>query len=385
MKHTLCILWILIIAVSVAGAQTPTVMNYQGRLTDNTPGQDPVDATLPMEFAIYDAAVGGSMLWSEPWAAVDVVDGIFSVLLGTSIEPLPSSVFTTGFNLYLEVIVNGETLSPRQQIGSVGFAHQAATSGGLDCAGCVTGADILNSTITGSDIAANTITSADIATNGVAASEIAANAVGASEIAADAVGASEIAANAVGNSELNNNSAFNFNGPLTINNAGGQKFVTQNGGATKLEWWAEASYSYLYHRPAGTYLAVNDSTGNWGIGTTSPSARFHVNGAARVDSNLDVQGTTFLGWERITASNTTGTTASNCFQGGTTWTCYTGSVDAVCSAGKILLGGGCAGSGITDSVAYGYPVNSTSYRCNNAEDNSGQTFTAYAICARVGN
>ena len=57
-------------------AQVPSVMNYQGRLTDNTPSQDPITDILPIEFRIYGSAMGQDLVWSESWGAVDVVDGV---------------------------------------------------------------------------------------------------------------------------------------------------------------------------------------------------------------------------------------------------------------------------------------------------------------------
>jgi hypothetical protein len=395
MRYAVITLLLCLLAALAIQAQTPSVVNYQGRLTDNSPDQNPVDANLPMEFHIYDVSAGGAPLWSEVWAGVDVVDGIFSVLLGSNGSPLGSSVFTGGSSRYLEVIVNGETLSPRQQIGAVGYADQAAnadSSENVACTGCVSSADIADSTITGTDIAANTIGTADIATDGV----------GASEIAANAVGASEIASNAVGNSELSNLAAFDFSGQITFNYTSNPKFFSETSGNRRLEWWSDSGRSYLYNRPTGTYFLVNDTTGNWGIGTTAPNRRFTVVGDARVSStfevdgllqadsgvqvlqNVDVAGSVFMGWERVTAQGQTSGTSTTCFQGGS-WTCYTGSATATCSGGKTIIGGGCACSGVTDSTCYGYPNSNSSYFCTNAEDSPNQSFTAYAICARIGN
>src|SRR5258706_11174563 len=46
----------------------PTTINYQGRLTDNTPSQAPVTATVNMTFEIWDAPSTGTRLWIEPAA-----------------------------------------------------------------------------------------------------------------------------------------------------------------------------------------------------------------------------------------------------------------------------------------------------------------------------
>lgn len=108
-------------------AQTvPTTINYQGRLTDNTPSQLPVnDESVAMVFSIYDSLTGGNLLWTETWPCVSVVDGIFNVLLGSYDTPIPATIFSGGTNRYLEIEVESEILTPRQTIGSVGFAYQS--------------------------------------------------------------------------------------------------------------------------------------------------------------------------------------------------------------------------------------------------------------------
>lgn len=106
----------------------PTTINYQGRLTDNSPNQNPIDGNVQMSFAIWDSATGGTRLWLEPASgtiAVPVSGGIFDAILGGAGVPIPPSVFSSGTNRYLEITVDGETLAPRQRIGSVGYAHQA--------------------------------------------------------------------------------------------------------------------------------------------------------------------------------------------------------------------------------------------------------------------
>ena len=107
----------------------PGEISYQGRLTDNArPVPSPVDGVLPMEFGIYGSPFGNDILWEESWDAVPVDNGIFNVMLGSNGSPLPSSLFANHSELYLEVEVDGDTLAPRQRIGSVGYAHRAATA-----------------------------------------------------------------------------------------------------------------------------------------------------------------------------------------------------------------------------------------------------------------
>ncbi|HET8948829.1 MAG TPA: hypothetical protein VFQ07_17755, partial [Candidatus Polarisedimenticolia bacterium] len=128
-------LTLLLVAPAVAGlpalvvtasAAVPSVINYQGRLTDNTPQQNPVNGTLTLDFSIWDALVGGSSLWNET-QSVQVTSGLFNAMLG-QVTPIPPSVFGGGAERYLEIHVSGEPLSPRQRIAATPFANVAASA-----------------------------------------------------------------------------------------------------------------------------------------------------------------------------------------------------------------------------------------------------------------
>lgn len=133
-------------AAVLVGSQTPPLaINYQGRLTDNTPSQTPIDGTVPMKFAIWDAVSGGTQLWHEPASGsinVTVTKGIFNVQLGSVVSITPS-VFTGATSVrYLEITINPDTtpevLTPRQIITSTPYSDLAANFGG-SLAGDVTG------------------------------------------------------------------------------------------------------------------------------------------------------------------------------------------------------------------------------------------------------
>ncbi len=114
----------LAIPASAPGPSATTV-NYQGRLADS--GGTPLDGSYGMTFALYDAAIGGNLVWGpESHAAVPVSDGLFSVGLGSQTSGgIPTSVWNG--DRYLEITVGGETLSPRELIRSVPIAGMALT------------------------------------------------------------------------------------------------------------------------------------------------------------------------------------------------------------------------------------------------------------------
>lgn len=120
-----------LIALPLLAQSVPSTINYQGRLTDNTPAQMPLTATVNMQFALYDAATSGNRLWIEPASGtlpVSVTNGIFSIQLGGNGVPIPSGMFVNNPDRWLEITANGDLLTPRQKIGAAGYASMAAYS-----------------------------------------------------------------------------------------------------------------------------------------------------------------------------------------------------------------------------------------------------------------
>jgi hypothetical protein len=107
-----------VIASPPTGSGDPPVeskINYQGQLTDDA--GDPLNGTYDMGFLFYDSAIGGSQVGSTITENdVEVTDGLFSVKLDVDQADFD------GQGLWLEVMVEGETLSPRQEILPVPYA-----------------------------------------------------------------------------------------------------------------------------------------------------------------------------------------------------------------------------------------------------------------------
>ena len=108
-------------------ADVPNLINYQGSLTDDN--GDPITATKSMTFAFYNAETDGDVLpvadaFTET-QGVEVIDGVFHVLIGSATTGgVPAAVFD-GPTVYLSVKVDAEELTPRQRVASVGFALKA--------------------------------------------------------------------------------------------------------------------------------------------------------------------------------------------------------------------------------------------------------------------
>ena len=110
-------------AMRAAAQDVPSLINYQGRLTD--PSGVPKSGMFAMEFTVVDGG-GSSLGWTE-MQSVQVDNGFFNVQLG-SVTPFPSGLFTGaptdsfGPVRFLEVVVDGETLVPNRRIVSAAYS-----------------------------------------------------------------------------------------------------------------------------------------------------------------------------------------------------------------------------------------------------------------------
>ncbi|MBC8413694.1 hypothetical protein H8E50_08490, partial [bacterium] len=129
----ICFTVMIIVNMAAVNAYSQQrTINYQGYLTDST---GPVNGPVMLILSIHDALSEGSQLWTETHPAVDVVDGIYNLQLGSIVW------LNVDFNFprFLQVAVdNGLTgvqvLSPRQQLLSVSHAINAEKSGLSDYA-----------------------------------------------------------------------------------------------------------------------------------------------------------------------------------------------------------------------------------------------------------
>jgi len=126
--------------VTLASAQVPQMINYQGRVAVGDPAVN-FNGTGLFKFALVNED-GSTSYWSnddtstegsEPTAAVSltVTKGLYSVLLGANMTAIPSSVFANS-DVHLRVWFNDGTngsqlLTPDQRIAAVGYAMVAST------------------------------------------------------------------------------------------------------------------------------------------------------------------------------------------------------------------------------------------------------------------
>jgi hypothetical protein len=126
-----------ILALGTAGgAEPPGLISYQGVLRDAS--DRPLTGTYDMIFRFVDAASGGTLLLTDYHTGpngVVVSGGLFTAYLGGGMlspgtEASIQGVFANRSGVYVEVQVGSETLSPRVQVVSAGYALNAGRVGG---------------------------------------------------------------------------------------------------------------------------------------------------------------------------------------------------------------------------------------------------------------
>lgn len=102
-----------------AVAQPDTALTYQGVITQNG---EPVNGTIDLQFTMWDAERGGTLLGQSPVTTPDISDGFVQAELDFG-----DGAFT-GSSRWLEIIVDGNVLVPRQRIGPAPYALFALNS-----------------------------------------------------------------------------------------------------------------------------------------------------------------------------------------------------------------------------------------------------------------
>ena len=99
-------------------------ITYQGVLTDS--GGDPLSGTYNFKFELYGAAAGGTKLWEQTKNGVPVQDGLLNVALDVAPEDFD------GQALWLAITVDGQLLSPRQELSPVPYAMSVRPGAVID-------------------------------------------------------------------------------------------------------------------------------------------------------------------------------------------------------------------------------------------------------------
>src|SRR5262245_20078099 len=115
-----CTLLATVIGATATAQMSPT-FTYQGE-----PKQRgvPVDGSVGMVARLYDSAIAGTLLGQQGLGNVPVSDGLFTVVLNTGSEFGPTAFDSD--QRWLEFVVGGQVLAPRQKLTAAPFAFTAS-------------------------------------------------------------------------------------------------------------------------------------------------------------------------------------------------------------------------------------------------------------------
>ncbi len=265
----------------------PQVLSYHGYLESNG---SPVNGTKNMTFKIWDSQVGGQELWSETHSDVQVLNGHFSVTLGLS-NPIPLDLFTGGAERWIEITVEGEVLSPRTQISSVGYGFVSKMAESAELWNNHSWGDLYPKSDTANN--ANKLDNYD--TGNLSGNIPINNGVRCVDLNADLLDGYHY--NELPYADTNHTHSLTLSGDVS---ASGNIDNTINVNVIKirnmpvssatpalgqvLKWsgfqWEPSNDNVgsSYWTQTDAYIYPNDSTWSVGIGTYSPTHRFHVQG-----------------------------------------------------------------------------------------------------------
>jgi hypothetical protein len=276
-------LMLLLAAVSVAAP--PTLLTYQGALTDAD--GNPADGTYSMIFEMHSSATGGIPVWLEVIDGIKVVDGVFTVVLGGT-EPLPAGLANCKY-LQVDLAYGGGPMLPRQRLTSVPYALEAvnaASSGnalklGGQSAAYYRNASNLNSgTLPVERLPAGCITSGKIKDGGVATVDLASSAVATAKLADGAVTGAKVLDGSLSTDDLANSAVATAK--------------IADGAVTGAKIAAGSAVSGTVAGAAG-FEAANDDSGFGSVGlrgeaTAASGQTYGVSGESSSSSGTGVSG-----------------------------------------------------------------------------------------------
>jgi hypothetical protein len=282
-------------------ATIPQLINYQGHLTTPDNGI-PFTGSKKFEFNIYDAAIGGTLIWGpQIFNSVPVIQGTYNIILGTtdSVGRSIADAFNEAQRFIAVTIDDGEEIKPRQQVLSSPYTLHAGVADYADQAGH-----------------AATATTADNAKN--------------SEYASKSINFQSTSLKG-----LNQTSArfYGDNNLLMIipclGNHGYNPHSSE--GDIGIIWkdsQKKAGFVIGPHSANAVGLKIK-ADGNVGIGTSQPKSKLHVAGSTTLDDSLK------LGlFEILEKGGNNGTASCSTFCAGSQWGAWSGSCIAAFKNGK---------------------------------------------------
>ncbi len=212
----------LLLVSTSALADVPSEVTYNGRLLYNG---NPVTSGTSIVFRLFQTSSGGSAVWTETHTVTPDSNGIYTQILGST-----SAIPDDYDSLWIELVVAGNTLTPRKKITSSPFVLRAGELPDLYVSGKIG----IGTTSPGLSL--------DV--------------------------------------YINNNWGFQVSdGTERVRISDSAIGQTDDG----------STYSYLFVKSGSSYF----NAGNVGIGTTNPGSKLHVVSDAPLRLTRDVSGTLY--------------------------------------------------------------------------------------------
>lgn len=260
----------------------PPDIQYQGLLAndDGTPVRGPVD----IEIGIWNALSEGTLLYSEIHSDVALVEGVFSILLGTgtrsSIKVTLLSALSGGPNRYLEITVDGETLLPRQPFSSAAYAFRAESANTATLADDADTLDGLDSIDFVQRDAPGSVTAAMLAPDSVSGTAIEAGTIQTDDLAEAAVGSDQLAPESVTAAKLVDGTGSGLDADL-LDGQDSAAFMP----ATTDRWVNESGDTINGDLGLASGDVLLSDGSSIGFGTEDPQARISVQRVGPSDSS----------------------------------------------------------------------------------------------------
>ncbi|MDR3195965.1 MAG: phage tail protein [Endomicrobium sp.] len=124
MKRLLVLLFVFFSFTVVAFSGVPGEIRYSGKLKSYN---YPVSGNMPFNFKIYDASEGGTALWESGNQTVKLSSGVFTYI----IKPDESMVDWRKKDLWLQIVVDGRELFPREKVTAQPYSFHSYSAENL--------------------------------------------------------------------------------------------------------------------------------------------------------------------------------------------------------------------------------------------------------------